>query len=137
MNQKSRHLSTDLLPDAKARGLPSQTTLKVLIDRPKIKLNLSRVKAPKGVNYSFEASGATPDGCARAHPSETKHPTPQENVAHPRASSRASKQVPKYFLWKAQATVGVIIWGTRIITPKGALRRNKDITPKGSNRGTS
>jgi hypothetical protein len=47
MNQKSRHPSTNLLPHVKARGLPSQTTLKVPTDQPKIKLNLSRVKALK------------------------------------------------------------------------------------------
>jgi hypothetical protein len=28
----------------------------------------------EGVNHSFEASGATPDGCARAHPLETSLP---------------------------------------------------------------
>jgi hypothetical protein len=56
MHQKSRHP----LPCAKARGLPSQTTFMVLTDRPKIKLNLSRVKAIEGVYYSFEASGSTP-----------------------------------------------------------------------------
>jgi hypothetical protein len=28
-------------------------------------------EAPEAVNHSFGASGATPDGCARTHPSET------------------------------------------------------------------
>jgi hypothetical protein len=32
-----------------------------------------RTKAPEGVNHSFRALGATPDGCARAHPLENKH----------------------------------------------------------------
>jgi hypothetical protein len=40
-NQKSRNHSTILLLRAKARGLPSQTTLKVPTDRSKTKLNLS------------------------------------------------------------------------------------------------
>jgi hypothetical protein len=72
MNQKSRSPSINLLPRARARGLSSQTTPKAPIDRLKIKHDLLRTKAPKEVNYSFEASGATPDGCARAHPLETK-----------------------------------------------------------------
>jgi hypothetical protein len=96
MHQKSRHPSINLLPHAKSRGLPSQTTLKVLTDRPKIKLKLSRVKAPEGVNYSFRASGLHPMGAlARTH---RKRPTPQENTTRTRAGSRASKYVPKYFL---------------------------------------
>jgi hypothetical protein len=32
-----------------------------------------RTKAPEGVNHSFGASGATPDECAHAHPSNNEH----------------------------------------------------------------
>jgi hypothetical protein len=57
-----------------------------------------RIKAPEGVNHSFGASGATPDGCARAHPSKNRHTLSLRKAAHLWANDRASKQVPKYFL---------------------------------------
>jgi hypothetical protein len=71
MNQKSRQPSIDLLLRARAQGLPSQKGPLGLNKRPNG--TYQRTKAPEGVNYSFGASGATPDWCAHAHLSENKH----------------------------------------------------------------
>jgi hypothetical protein len=45
-----------------------------------ITLAMLKIKAPEGVNHSFGASGATPDGRTRTHPSETESSTPQEKI---------------------------------------------------------
>jgi hypothetical protein len=49
-------------PAQRLGGYPRKTTLKVPTGWAKIKLNILRAKAPKGINYSFGASGATPIG---------------------------------------------------------------------------
>jgi hypothetical protein len=73
-NQKSRHPSIDPLLRARAWGLPSQITSKGSHGLTKDQTGpIKAQKPPKESNHSFRASGATPDGCARVHPSENKH----------------------------------------------------------------
>jgi hypothetical protein len=51
-----------------------------------------RIKTLEESNHSSEASGATPNGCARVHPSE---PNITEKGRYPcKKSSKASKRVP-------------------------------------------
>jgi hypothetical protein len=58
-----------------------------------ITLTTVKNKAPKGVKYSFGASGAIPDGCARAHPSKLNLPL-LKNIAHPH--KKAAEPPSKY-----------------------------------------
>jgi hypothetical protein len=101
--KKSRYPLIILSPRVKAQGLHMQnyaTTnkLKVPIDQHtalggslftlatarrqngSITLTMVKSKALEGDNHSFGALGATPDGCARTHPSETESSTPQEKI---------------------------------------------------------
>jgi hypothetical protein len=129
MNQKSRHPSIDLLLYANVWGLPSQKGPPSLTKRSN--KTDQRIKAPEGVNHSFGASGATPDGCAHAHPSENRHVLSLRKAARPRANGRASKQVPEVLPWKAQGLLpGVVIRDTLITPRTNALRGIKDRTPK-------
>jgi hypothetical protein len=51
-----------------------------------------RIKTSEESNHSSEASGATPNGCARAHPLEPN--TTEKGRSPCKKSSRASKRVP-------------------------------------------
>jgi hypothetical protein len=97
--KKSRHFLIVLLPCEEARGLPlhpcrdrivgnsSNPTQRLrgclctqawLGDEQRTSQRYLRRenKDLRGVNHSFEALGATPDGCARVHPSEISLPSP-------------------------------------------------------------
>jgi hypothetical protein len=76
-----------------------QAVAKVPTDRPKIKRNLSKKpKALEEVTYYFGASGATPDGCACAHPPKNKRvPSFKKRHAHGRAAEPPNKY-QRYFL---------------------------------------
>jgi hypothetical protein len=51
-----------------------------------------RIKTSKESNHSFEASGATPNGCARAHPSGQN--ITKKGWSPCKKSGRTSKRVP-------------------------------------------
>jgi hypothetical protein len=57
-----------------------------------------RIKVPEGVNHSFRASGATPDGCTHAHPSENKHVLYLEKQHARGQAAEPPNKYKKYFL---------------------------------------